>query len=47
MCNGICTEEDFRGECTMQPFDYNKCPLELRDGDIGEYDIPEELRDAS
>jgi|GEM_PF-5769661 hypothetical protein len=47
MCDGRCPEEDAIGECTLRPFDPNKCLLELWDGDLGDYDIPEELRDAS
>lgn len=48
MCyTGKCLSEDFIGECTMRPVDPNKCPQELHDGDVGEYDIPEELRDVS
>lgn len=31
------------GECMMKPFDPNKCPLELLDGDIGNYDIQEDI----
>lgn len=45
MCNGRC-ETEFNGECTLEPFDPNKCTLEILDGDIGSYDIPLELRKA-
>lgn len=49
MCNTAkCPSEDVLGECMMKPFDPKKCPAELLwDGDIGECDIPQGLRDAS
>lgn len=47
MCHGRCVEENALGECALSQFDPNKCPLEiLSDQDIGDYDIPLELREV-
>lgn len=51
MCNTRkCSQENYRGDCMMDPFDPTKCPISFiedkYDGDIGDIDIPEENKDG-